>query len=380
MLNTSYRTDFDLSSEDGYRGNIYPDGTFSLGFDSQSRRERKQQEISRQYEQSRKRSFLPSAPSDIPGEYREVSPYEEEAFSSVRIEDIETAKAEPERYLLNLTKGVISRNRKGLTGLTNNGGRTIKQSAFILQERYGSQRLSFNTVTIPPLLDCDRELLAENWGEFQRRLFEEYRRELARVSKDSLSIISVTEIQSKRYAATGDLYLHLHFVCVGKSASGRYYICPNWFRELVKRCIVNLLTSLSNDALFDPTLIRWTNCVKMEVVRSNAAGYLSKYMAKGKKSLGYVKEEDEKFLPYQWWYVTRLLKQTVRRFTVPLDRTDCATFMSRLAAYQDMGGLLNIYVGTVKLDYCEIPFIVGKLRGDIASDFTCLYLLEILDI
>ena len=376
-MSITYPSKFDKLLDSSYKGRIYPDGTFSVGFDYVRARQKQERHLSKQYEQSCDKSFVPFSAGDSPCTQELLNPYQDLVGVPVAPAEVESAKSEPSRYL-NLTKGSVSRKRrKGLSGLTKRGGIAIKQGAFLLQQKYGSRRLSFNTVTIPPLPYYERRLLAQYWGEFTRRFFEEYRRYLRRVSQDSDSIVSVTEIQSKRYKRTGELYLHLHFVCVGVSPNGRYLVHPSWLRSLVKRCVTNLLASLPEydfDFLLLP--VSWSNCCKMEVVKSNASAYLSKYMAKGRVALESVDEYDRGFLPYQWWYVSSALKQAVKFFTVSLDSTICSSFLARLAYYESASQISSIFVGYIQLSYCRLPYLVGCLSPPLASELTCLFLLS----
>jgi len=324
----------------GFKGKILPSGRFSFGWDCASC--------------SRERSTSQSYESDL------------EQQNSVSVESREAA-------LLNLTILSISRKRKGQKGISGLGKGFVTSGASLLERKYGRRRLGFQTITIPPMAECDRKILHRYWNEFTHRFFEEYRRQLTRAGSPSDTIVSVTEIQERRLKRYGNINLHLHFICLSNDGAGHFYIHPVWLRELMRRIITNLINRHSTEVLgdheFKPNTHRWTNCCKMQVIKKSAIGYISKYLSKGGKTMKALNEEQREDLPCQWWYVSGSLKRIITKYTVTFDIVEAQAFLDNLPRYDTQGYLIWCHIGELPVGKEKaLTYFIGQVNYKLSDE------------
>lgn len=206
--------------------------------------------------------------------------------------------------------GVKARARKGQGGITSYGARMVRNAAYLLERDAGPGRSIFATVTVP---SCPKEklwMIHESWG----KVVELYRLGLRRMLQDkglSGEIVTVSEIQEKRYQKTGLPILHLHSVFMGVTASGKFAISTKdhdrlWFSAL--NAAVNIEGS---DVSYACNLQR---------VKKSASGYLAKYLTKGSKSvIAAVNDGFAGWMPKHWWNCSRSLVARVKAETRQAD-------------------------------------------------------------
>lgn len=201
---------------------------------------------------------------------------------------------------------VLDRPSKyGKKGITSYGRKMVKSAATLIQ-KMPNKRITFCTITMPPLGHDLRRELALAWPEFLRQLIQWLSRQLKSAGLPAL-VCSVTEIQPKRLKALNEGYLHLHLVWPNHYAkSGNWAVCvgrlKTWCSEF-----------LQSRGLWE--VESWVN-VDTQEVEKTAAGYLSKYMSKGS-------EEIEKFaedcgwdaVPGQWWNLSKPARDIVKKYT-----------------------------------------------------------------
>ena len=197
--------------------------------------------------------------------------------------------------------------RYGLKGMTSEARRKVRASAYLLQERYGRSRLSFVTLTVPPIHDVQSERqLASRWHDAIRYLIGRLKRLLHQRGLPRC-VVGVTEIQTKRYASTGQFPLHIHLVLVGRQRSrGAWAIHYSEFRKAWAEILEGIVGH--------PIETRYLENVKE--VEKDAGHYLGKYMSKSQNEIEKVlADENEWMLPKQWWFSTKEMKNWLKSRT-----------------------------------------------------------------
>lgn len=191
--------------------------------------------------------------------------------------------------------------RSGLSGMSSLGKTRIRNAAYMLKRDSGKERLTFATVTLPPMSTEDMATVHVHWG----KVIERYRLEVKRALRlHGLpgEIIGVTEVQEKRYEKTGYPVLHAHFLFVGFSISGGWAITPAQHDTIWRKCIYSILPRQ-----YGPELNFRAAC-NLQPVRKDPGAYLAKYMSKGIGVINRVIEDGlEWWLPRQWWNCSRSL-------------------------------------------------------------------------
>jgi len=194
-----------------------------------------------------------------------------------------------------------SKRPRGQGGITSHGRNLVKDGAIYLERRYGRSRLSFLTCTLPPgtLSSADQWTLLLKL--FRQKL--EYHLKVAGLPQD---IVGVTEVQEKRFAKTGEVALHIHWLFVGKRNSEcNWEFTKEQFREWWNECLSHV-TGVTPD---NP----WDSSTRIEPIRKSAAGYLGKYMSKGTHTIALVVEKGlAAFLPSSWYTCTNALRRAVK--------------------------------------------------------------------
>lgn len=185
------------------------------------------------------------------------------AVAPIGLSDSRTLKKMPEK-------------RRTPSSMTKRMARLVRNAGHILQEDFGKDNLSFLTLTIPNLSTSDLHKLAVNWGAMVHKFLVWLR---YRVEKYNfpLSYVHCTEIQQKRLENRHEFAPHLHLLFRGRYGKKfAWAITPLMARKAWTRCLRAVLghSNFDNRALEN-----------LRQVRSNAAGYISKYMSKGCCSL-----------------------------------------------------------------------------------------------
>ena len=209
------------------------------------------------------------------------------------------------RVALGLAEPPPERARRGLTGITRLGARTVRNGAFLLQETYGNDRLAFCTFTLPSFSESEQYLIAVRWAEIVRKFVQALRRLLAAAGLSG-SVVGCTEIQGDRYEKDGGLPLHLHILFVGKQPRRRWAVSADQYRALWKNAVTNECPELP--------LVSWKASVDCQKPKRDMSSYLGKYMSKGVGTLRSMIEGDPglvDFLPKSWWTCSLKLKRAI---------------------------------------------------------------------
>ena len=197
--------------------------------------------------------------------------------------------------------------RYGLKGMTSEARRKVRASAYLLQERYGKARLSFVTLTVPPLGDRKSERqLAARWHDAIRYLTRRLK-QLLRQRGLPQTLVGVCEIQVKRYESTAQFPLHIHLVLVGRRRKhGGWAIHYSEFRQAWADILEGIVGH--------PIETRYLENVKE--VEKDAGAYLGKYMSKCLNEIEKVLDDgNEWMLPKQWWFSTKEMKNWLKSRT-----------------------------------------------------------------
>ena len=197
--------------------------------------------------------------------------------------------------------------RYGRNGITRPGARTVRQAAYLMQKKWGKGRLTFATVTVPDLPEEKMGVVHEKWNEIVERYRLLVRRQL---EKDGLPayVLSVSEVQEKRYEKTGWPVLHLHSIWVGRMPYGGWSISTKMHDSIWRKAMSVAIPTVG---------VSFKSAANLKVVESSASGYLGKYMSKGTAVVRSMIEDGfEGWLPRQWWNASRKLTRWVKRETV----------------------------------------------------------------
>jgi len=206
-----------------------------------------------------------------------------------------------------LSNPINSHTRRGLNGISTYGRRLVKNTAHMLQSKYGRSRLSFLTLTLPALSDDEEKQVCLQWSQIVRVYFQRLRR--LQISRGlPPGYVAVTEIQPERWKEKKQVGLHLHAVFVGKLRhSEDWYIRPKEFRK-------DWLAVLSH---FVGREVVSESCENVIGVYKSASGYLGKYMSKGSSAVGEVRElKGEEYVPTAWYSASMNLKRAYQRSIV----------------------------------------------------------------
>jgi hypothetical protein len=134
--------------------------------------------------------------------------------------------------------------RYGTKGITRSGARTVRNAAYLLEKESGPRCLTFATMTVPALPMAQMAVLHENWS----KVTELYRLSIRRVLLDKGlrgEIVSVSEIQEKRYEKTGVPVLHLHSVFRGRLPYGGWALSTKVHDKIVRQSIEAVVGKVS---------------------------------------------------------------------------------------------------------------------------------------
>lgn len=204
----------------------------------------------------------------------------------------------------NFDKKNQTRARYGLKGISGKGKRRVRNACYMLTRENGKHRLTFATCTVPPMAIGCLDRIHKGW----HKVIEFYRREVSRqLKKAGLpgEIVSVTEVQEKRYEKEGLPILHAHFVFVGAGRVGGWALTPArhdyiWRKALMSVCKVNR--------------IDLSKACQLKSVEKSAEMYMGKYMSKGVQSVRRIIQSGwSEWMPKQWWSCSRSVVQRMER-------------------------------------------------------------------
>lgn len=209
------------------------------------------------------------------------------------------------RVALGMADPPPERARRGLKGITRHGARTVRNGAFLLQQKYGRRNLTFLTCTMPSVPQTKQFEIALAWPEIVRKFGQAVKRLLVAAGLSG-TFVGCTEIQGARYQKDGGMPLHLHLVMVGRKYGKGWAIDANQWRSLWRNALVNEV-----DGLEDVSFAASVDC---QAVKKDAAGYLGKYMSKGPGQISAMVDEDPGiavFLPATWWICSLKLRRAI---------------------------------------------------------------------
>ena len=218
------------------------------------------------------------------------------------------------RVALGMADPPPERSREGLRGITKHGARTVRNGAFLLEQKYGQRHLTFLTCTLPLVNDTAEYNAGREWPEIVR-IFNQSLIRLLRAAGLPPSYVGCTEIQEKRYQERGGLPLHLHMVFPGRKQFKSWAISANQFRALWYNAVTARCPEFKG--------ANFKASVDCQPVKKSAESYLGKYMTKGAASLSNLLRDDPgiaEFLPRSWWSCSLAVKRAIgKRITGGLE-------------------------------------------------------------
>lgn len=252
------------------------------------------------------------------------------------------------------------RSPRGQGGITSYGRRMVRNAAFVMQAEASKDRLSFLTLTIPPLTPEEEYCLGRNWAEIVRVFCQWLRRKLGAASLPG-EIVQVTELQSQRHKERGGLPLHLHMVFVGRLRRGSWAVTPKQVRSAWRRSCTRFAGSTAD----------WSNSENLVRVRKDAGSYLSKYLSKGSGAVSNLLDTvPPGSIPSSWYGVSRSLARRVKAQTLTSEAA-CTWVM---ALCEDATCGVFHYVYPLRLEFDDgggyIAGYAGKLQSSALSEIS----------
>ena len=228
--------------------------------------------------------------------------------------------------------------RYGTKGITGYGRKMVKSGAKVLEDLHGKTKLGFLTCTLPDwqggLTHSDLFAIHSHWGEVTRQFLQNLARELERKGADT-QIVCSTEIQEKRYKATGIPALHIH--CVFNSWDGKSFDENGRHKWNLPVSLIRYYwqKALSNVLNRTPESINCNASINIQQIKKSAVGYLGKYLSKGAKiTKEIIENKKEDWLPKQWWSLYGGLREAVIAGIINLDTDDCLAILDNRDAWQ----------------------------------------------
>lgn len=195
------------------------------------------------------------------------------------------------------------RKARGHGGITRYGTRVVESAASLFERFFRRTDLTFGTATLPNLSPEEMCMVAQDWSDLTRRFFEELKREALRNGVVDWELIFVTEIQIQRWYRTGEVALHLHWLCPGRPhRRAPWSLTPKRVAEIWAR----LLSRVIGRSVTCPAAIR------LEVPRGSLKQELGKYLSKGCAVIREVVAAGKgDQLPSAWWGGASSTKRSV---------------------------------------------------------------------
>lgn len=304
-------------------GKIYPDRQFSIGFCPKKKKRAEDKRYDRDF----------ASQSDV--DYSSLADWYE---GTNNVGGSFRSLSEAPLFIKGTKSSRAKRGSYGKHGITRYGRRFVKNSALLLERKYGRKRLGFVTCTLPSFPEPIHHRLNGSWGELVRRFYQKLKRQLEKISQPFI-YTGVTEIQEKRFASSGIPVPHLHFVYLCRGAkSGKYwlYICQihRAWNEAIRETI-----SLVGYPFTMSSLLGWGS-VHAKTVQKSASAYLGKYMSKGAKVLKDMQEAGWTEFPRQWWNACMQCKKMFNDSIIRMDAMTCSSFFYQLECYLDEGSIV----------------------------------------
>lgn len=252
------------------------------------------------------------------------------------------------------------RGTYGKHGITSFGRRVCKNSALLLERKYGRKRLGFGTCTLPGMGKEVLSTIISNWGDIVRRFYQKIRR-LYKKRDAEFNYVGCTEIQESRFERTGLAVPHLHFVYVAKANLHNGYTCDT--REFYEawNASVNEVLVLRGQA---PVMgiDGHKGSVEVKGVRTSAGNYIGKYISKGCKVVQAMIEAGFEQFPKQWWNASMQCKKMFKSSLISMTSELCSSIMYGLDAYMEAEMIIWANFVTVPVgDELRTTGVVGRM-------------------
>lgn len=235
--------------------------------------------------------------------------WHEDPYVGLGVDDVEMASREGRSALpLNLrdTANSQAAAKRGRNGITGYGRNMVKAAGAVINRKWPHHRVTFGTITLPPLSPEQRRAAVQSWSEIVRQTLQRLAH-LVGLQGLPKVIVSVSEIQPQRLAKLGEGYLHLHLIWLNHPGKeGNWSVDPcdvrAWFNGLLCRLIPGYTEGHVN--------------VNVKPVDGEIARYMAKYMSKGSEQLREA-WEDWGFdaFPSTWWNMTAPARRMVKDAT-----------------------------------------------------------------
>lgn len=280
-------------------GRIYPNGEFGIGIIKRFKMEKFEK-----YDKDREKTWEENC-LDVHG-LRECLRYRREASPAESGLPLVQDASRPSSPL-DLTLDSNSHSlRRGLKGISSYGRKLTRIGADLLQWKHGKKHLSFLTLTIPSIGEEAWRSVCGSWSEILRIFVQWLSRRLKAAGLDG-QIVGATEVQGRRFRRTGEPGLHFHCVFQGRRRGGSWAVSPLQLREAWRRAVSTKAEKIPQDA-------SWERCENVVRVKSSASGYLGKYMSKGSREVGAIRElHGDAFVPRTWNTCTSRLRESVKK-------------------------------------------------------------------
>lgn len=311
-------------AQHGYKMQLYPNGEFTVGY-------------------VRPAKFTPEP---LPPKGVEVFSFDwlDDEHKHLVLDWVQEKLAAQEKVGLSTP---ANSTKRGLKGITSKGARMVRNAAYLMQQRFGKERLSFVTLTLPSCSKDELASIAAQWSHVVHMYCKELKRELKRHGLYT-GFVGVTEIQERRLQRREELGLHLHLVHQGRLLRSQpWAIPPGFHRETWARILRRIL---GRD--FDTRSLE-----NVQAVKKDASGYLGKYLTKGTQSIGAVVEiYGEECIPSAWYTCANELRDAVKaRVTTSWELAE--TVWIDLPIMEHEGVLVFTKLNTIEIE--GRSFVVG---------------------
>lgn len=198
-------------------------------------------------------------------------------------------------------------SRKKLLSMSKRMSRNIRNAVYLLEQQPGGKDvLSFLTLTLPSLSSEELESCCKNWDAMVKRFMDWLRTKL-NAAGIQMQHVYCTEVQSKRLINRGEYAPHLHIVFRGRiGRKTPWVITPKKARKAWGRCISAFVHEPFQDSALE----------NLQRVKYSAARYLAKYLSKGKLAVPSGHETSPiSSLHTQWGGMARTLSRLIRQAT-----------------------------------------------------------------
>lgn len=386
---SKYHFDKYKSTTDTFRGLCWENGEFSLGYDSSKRRQiQAESEAASKWNAALDKQYISLRSLD---EFNSLE--YDDCISVYDAKNLGILSKADATSLIGLVhdaipkKSSITRTRKGLQGCTGFGKKMVRNAVYRLFKERLPEQYSFWTFTFPPIDDELYSLISpKDWYKLERDLRRRLRQHFEKKSFSNFDMISVSEIQEKRFRTYGQIYLHYHMVLPSREYSyledfknNPYLLTASEARNIWAIAVRHWLRRIAITApkRIDSSSIQsidFRASVDCRVCDSGAAAYLSKYLSKGTHDCSLAVEKGlAAYLPYQWWYVNSDLKERVHNhaFEIPA-REAYAIFLN--AELLSENGFLK-YFKYIEAEHNSQIYTFG-LAGRFDSSFLEIYSCE----